>query len=65
MKAGTIILLLLIVALAVACSKTTPPNQVTTDTTLDDQNLEGELTSDTLEDIGTLDEIPVDDSIPE
>lgn len=65
MNAGTIMLLLLVITLAVACSKTTPQNQVTTDATLDDQNLEGELILDPLEDIGTLDELPVDDSIPE
>jgi len=81
MRLGTILLLLLLVAIAGACARTTPNTQtdntpINTETAetiplgdvtlvLDDQNLQMELTSDPLEDIGTLDEMPIDDSIPE
>jgi hypothetical protein len=41
---------------------TTPAGDATL--VVDDPNLNGELTADPLEDIGTLDEMPVDDSIP-
>lgn len=41
-------------------------DRVTIDATLDDQNMESELVSDPLdESMGVLDELPIDDSIPE
>ena len=75
MKAGTIILLLFLVAIVAACSRTdTQGNDDTSaDTTgtgeatlvIEDPSIEEELISDPLEEIGALDEMPVDDSIPE
>ncbi len=42
---------------------TTPTDNTTL--VIEDENLETELVSDPVGDIGTLDELPVDDSIPE
>ncbi len=78
MKTGTILLLLLLTTLVAACAKTTsdaqeqaqanvePIETTSADNAtsiIEDETLETEL--DPLEDIGTLDELPVDDSIPE
>lgn len=77
MKTGTIILLLLVMLVA-ACAKInsdsqeqaqaniepidkTPSDNATI--IIEDETLETEL--DPLEDIGMLDELPIDDSIPE
>lgn len=79
MKTGTMLLFFLLITLVAACAKTASEagaaraNTETVDTTIvdnttlaiEDENLNTELVSDQFEDVGTLDEIPVDDSIPE
>ena len=66
MKAIAVLLLVLVI-MTVACSKVVDnsnDNKTDDQNIIDDQNITDELVSDPVDDIGTLDDIPVDESIP-